>query len=100
MGKRIFNRKAREQTKDNSITPRNDELQNVVESNTDVYKKTSNNDSNLLVTESKKLKGKKNLVGKQKEKRVLSKKERKRLQQVLDQKKKKEKVLEQIGCRS
>lgn len=94
MGKRNYNKKARQQSQDTPITSNNnDELQNVVESNTDIYKNTPNsNDSNLLVAESRKLKAKKIVVGKGKEKKVLSKKERKRLQQIVDQKKKKEKV--------
>ena len=94
MGKRNYNKKARQQSQDNSITSSNDKLQKVVESSTDVYKNTSNdNDSNLLVAESRKLKAKKTVIGKGKEKKVLSKKERKRLQQIVDQKKKKEKVI-------
>ena len=92
--KHKFNAKARQTSlKDTSVVEKKKikELQSIVQiEDGESYGDTN---SNLLVTESKKLKTKKdNFGGKQKEKKILSKKQKKRLQQIVDQKKKKEKV--------
>ena len=92
MGKNGFNKKARQQSQNDTLSKENNELQNLFVDKPDGYKNVLENDSNLLVAASKKLKAKKDFAGKQKQKKVLSKKERKRLQQIVDQKKKKEKV--------
>eukprot|EP00111_Clytia_hemisphaerica_P023893 TCONS_00070372-protein len=94
--KHKFNAKARQTSQqDTPLAEKKKikELQSIVQIEDDESYGDTN--SNLLVTESKKLKTKKdNFVGKQKEKKVLSKKQKKRLQQIVDQKKKKEKRAE------
>ena len=89
--KRTFNRKARQS--DDTKSSKAKDRQDIVEGNNDVYKNTADNDSNLLAIDSKKEKIKKHTsTGTGKTKKPLSKKQRKRLQQIVDQKRKKERV--------
>ena len=91
--KKGFNRKARQVNEDKGTSAKDkNKLQNLVEIDKDCYKKVSENDSNLLVLDSKKVKPKAKYKEIQRAKKPLTKKQKKKLQYIVDQKKKKEKV--------
>jgi len=95
--KKGFNKKARQVNEDKGNLDKK-KLQNLVEIDDDCYKKTFENDSNLLVLESKKVKPKAKYKEIQGAKKTLTKKQKKKLQQIVDQKRKKEKVLYRLLC--